>query len=167
MTTLLEAAPNTVLGNVIVASGAFIILLILIRAFAWKAITGIFTQRAKKIADDIDAAEESNKQAAELVKQRQDELAGSKQEAAGIIQTANDTAAQNKAKILATANDEAQATKARAAAEIEQERKEALSSVKGDVANISVQIAEKLIGQNLDASSQSDLIDNYLAKLGE
>lgn len=167
MTTLLTAAPNTVLGNIIIASGSFIILIVLIRLFAWKQITGIFETRAKKIADDIDAAEESNKQAAELVKQRQDELAGSKQEAAAIIQTANDTASQNKAKILATANDEAQASKARAAAEIEQERKEALSSVKGDVANISVQIAEKLIGQNLDASAQSDLIDSYLAKLGE
>jgi len=167
MTTLLEAAPNTVLGNIIVVSGAFIILLILIRTLAWKQITGIFTARAKKIADDIDAAEESNKQAAELVKQRQDELSGSKQEAAQIIQTANDTAQQNRAKIVATANEEAAAIKTRTQAEIDQERKEALSSVKGEVAGISVQIAEKLIGQSLDANAQSELIDSYLKKLGE
>ncbi|RZI49910.1 ATP synthase F0 subunit B [Lactococcus kimchii] len=164
---LLTAAPNTVLGNIIVVSGAFIILLVLIRAFAWKAITGIFAERAKKISDDIDAAEANNKQAADLVKQRQAELAGSKEEAANIIQVANDTASQNRAKVLATANEEASSLKKRAQEDIEQERKEALNSVKGEVANISVQIAEKLIGQSLDANAQSELIDSYLAKLGE
>ncbi|MFC4651994.1 F0F1 ATP synthase subunit B [Lactococcus nasutitermitis] len=168
MLTLLDATPkNTVLGNVIVASLAFIILLILIRVFLWKSITGIFEARAKKISDDIDAAEESNKQAAELVKQRETELAGSKSEAAGIIQTANDTANQNRAKIVSTANEEVANVKKRAKEEIEQERKEALNSVKGEVADISVKIAEKLIGQSLDANAQSELIDSYLAKLGE
>ncbi|WP_370449759.1 F0F1 ATP synthase subunit B [Lactococcus kimchii] len=167
MMNLLTAAPNTVLGNIIVVSGAFIILLVLIRAFAWKAITGIFAERAKKISDDIDAAEANNKQAADLVKQRQAELAGSKEEAANIIQVANDTASQNRAKVLATANEEASSLKKRAQEDIEQERKEALNSVKGEVANISVQIAEKLIGQSLDANAQSELIDSYLAKLGE
>ena len=77
-TLLLEAAPNTVLGNIIVVSGAFIILLVLLRLFAWNAITSVFASRAKKISDDIDAAEANNKQAADLVKQRQAELAGSK-----------------------------------------------------------------------------------------
>jgi F-type H+-transporting ATPase subunit b len=68
---------------------------------------------------------------------------------------------------LATANDEAVLVKKRAQEDIEQARKEALNSVKGDVAGISVQIAEKLIGQALDANSQSELIDSYIAKLGE
>ncbi|CAM3064594.1 F0F1 ATP synthase subunit B [Lactococcus hircilactis] len=167
MFTLLETAPNTVIGNVIVASGAFIILLVLLRVFAWKAITGIFEQRAKKISDDIDAAEVSRTQAAQLVDQRTSELAGSKAEAANIIQTANDTAKQNRDKIVANANEEAANTKKRAQGEIEQERKEALNSVKGDVADISVKIAEKLIGQSLDVNAQSELIDTYISKLGE
>lgn len=166
-TLLLEAAPNTVLGNIIVVSGAFIILLVLLRLFAWNAITSVFASRAKKISDDIDAAEANNKQAADLVKQRQAELAASKEEAANIIQVANDTASQNRAKILATAIEEATSLKKRAQEDIEQERKEALNTVKGDVADISVQIAEKLIGQSLDASAQQELIDSYLAKLGE
>lgn len=167
MFNLLTAAPNTVIGDVIVASGAFIILLILIRVFAWKQITGIFEQRAKKISDDIDAAEASRTEAATLVEQRQSELAGSKAEAANIIQTANDTASQSRSKIVAAATEEAATVKKRAQEEIDQERKEALSSVKGEVADISVRIAEKLIGQNLDADAQSELIDSYLAKLGD
>ncbi|MFK5276290.1 hypothetical protein ACI3RH_04935 [Lactococcus lactis] len=45
------------LGNIIVVSGAFIILLVLLRLFAWNAITSVFASRAKKISDDIDAAD--------------------------------------------------------------------------------------------------------------
>lgn len=126
-----------------------------------------FCKSCEKISDDIDAAEANNKQAADLVKQRQAELAASKEEAANIIQVANDTASQNRAKVLAIANEEATSLKKRAQEDIEQERKEALNTVKGDVADISVQIAEKLIGQSLDASAQQELIDSYLAKLGE
>lgn len=71
----------------------------------------VFLQVVRKISDDIDAAEANNKQAADLVKQRQAELAGSKEEAANIIQVANDTASQNRAKVLATANEEATSLK--------------------------------------------------------
>lgn len=165
MFTILETAPNTVIGNIIVVSGAFVILIVLIRIFAWKAITGIFEQREKKISDDIDAAEEANKKATALAEQRQTELAGSKAEAAEIIQNAHTTAEKNRKKIVTEANEAALATKKRAQEEIEQERREAIDSVKDDVADLSVKIAEKLIGQSLDAKAQSELIDAYLAKL--
>ena len=46
-------------------------------------------------------------------------------------------------------------------------KKEAISGIKGNVADISVKIAEKLIGETLDASAQSELINQYLEKLGE
>ena len=84
-----------------------------------------------------------------------------------IINNAKDTAEANKAKIAAEAAEEARRAKQRANEEIEQSKKEAISGIKGNVADISVKIAEKLIGQTLDASAQSDLIDQYLEKLGE
>ena len=54
---LLEAAPSSMFGNIIVVSGAFLILVILIKKFAWGMITSMFEERAKKINDDIDNAE--------------------------------------------------------------------------------------------------------------
>lgn len=99
--------------------------------------------------------------------QRETELAGSRDEAIKIINNAKDTAEANKAKIVAEAAEEARRAKQRANEEIEQSKKEAISGIKGNVADISVKIAEKLIGETLDASAQSDLIDQYLEKLGE
>ncbi len=47
------------IGNFILITGSFILLLVLIKKFAWSNITGIFEERAEKIATDIDSAEEA------------------------------------------------------------------------------------------------------------
>ncbi|GFH41690.1 ATP synthase subunit b [Lactococcus hodotermopsidis] len=164
---LLESAPSSTLGNIIVVSGAFLILLILVKKFAWGMITNILDERANKINTDIDNAELARKKAEELAEKRETELAGSRAEATKIITTATETAETTKAKIAAEATEEAVRTKERAKAEIEQSKKEAIAGIKSDVADISVKIAEKLIGRSLDATAQSDLIDSYLEKLGE
>ena len=39
--------------------------------------------------------------------------------------------------------------------------------VKGEVADLTVLLAEKVMKQNLDAKAQSDLIDSYLDQLGD
>ncbi|MDR1605699.1 MAG: F0F1 ATP synthase subunit B [Streptococcaceae bacterium] len=164
---LLEAAPSSTLGNIIVVSGAFLVLLLLIKTFAWEQITSIFEARAKKINDDIDSAEAARQKAETYAAQREAELAGSRDEANTIIKTANDAAQINKVKVAAEAAEEVRRTKQRAKEEIEQSKKEAISGIKGSVAEISIKIAEKLIGQHLDATAQSELIDTYLEKLGE
>lgn len=74
MTTQITMQSSTVLGNFILVTASFAVLIILIRVFAWNKITGIFEEREKKIAGDIDAAEEKLAVAAALVKQREDEL---------------------------------------------------------------------------------------------
>ena len=164
---LLEAAPSSMFGNIIVVSGAFLILVILIKKFAWGMITSMFEERAKKINDDIDSAEAARKQAEAFAEKRETELAGSREEASKIIMTATDAAHANKAKIVAEASEEARRVKQRANEEIEQSKKEAISGIKGSVADISVKNAEKLIGQSLDATSQTELIDSYLEKMGD
>ena len=164
---LLESAPSSMLGNIIVVSGAFLILLVLIKKYAWGMVTAMLDARAKKINDDIDSAENARLKAEEFATQRETELAGSRDEAIKIINNAKDTAESNKAKIVAEAAEEARRAKQRANEEIEQSKKEAISGIKGNVADISVKIAEKLIGETLDASAQSELINQYLEKLGE
>ncbi|GAB2026498.1 F0F1 ATP synthase subunit B [Lactovum odontotermitis] len=165
---LAETAPvNTIIGNVIVVTGGFLILLFLLKKFAWKQITSIFEARAKKITDDIDAAEEAHKTADELVTKRETELSHTREEAADIVKTATVTAAQTRQNMLEETLTEVTKQKQHASDDIANERDAAMKGVRNDVASISVQIAEKLIGKSLDADGQSELIDGYLAKLGD
>ena len=76
---------STTLGNIIITLGSVFLLYYLIRKFAWDQITGIFAAREKKIATDIDSAENARQEAESLAQKRQDELAGARTEAAQII----------------------------------------------------------------------------------
>lgn len=42
-----------------------------------------------------------------------------------------------------------------------------MNSIKGDVADLTVNLASKLLSQQLDAEGQRQLIDRYLDELGE
>ncbi|VMZ38213.1 proton-translocating ATPase, F0 sector, subunit b [Streptococcus pneumoniae] len=155
------------IGNFVLITGSFILLLVLIKKFAWSNITGIFEERAEKIASDIDRAEEARQKAEVLAQKREDELAGSRKEAKTIIENAKETAEQSKANILADAKLEAGHLKEKANQEIAQNKVEALQSVKGEVADLTISLAGKIISQNLDSQAHKALIDQYIDQLGE
>ena len=121
----------------------------------------------KKITDDIDGAESARQKAEELASKREEELAGSRKEAASIVENAKETAEKNKSQILSEATQEAVRLKEKAQQEIAHNKEEALNSIKGDVADLTVNLASKLLSQQLDAEGKRQLIDRYLDELGE
>ena len=158
---------GSLIGDFILVAGSFLLLIVLIKKFAWDNITRTFEQRAKKISDDIDGAESARQKAEDLAQKRETELAGSRQEATTIIENAKETAEKNKAGILADAADEAGRLKEKANQEIAQTKAEALNSIKGDVADLTVNLASKILGQQLDQEAHKELIDRYIDKLGD
>ncbi|MFC3931482.1 F0F1 ATP synthase subunit B [Streptococcus dentapri] len=164
MSTLIN---STSLGNIIIVTGSFILLLVLIRIFAWKQITGIFKAREEKITKDIDGAENARKQAEALAQKRQEELSVAKDDAAKIIDNAKEIGDAQGAQIITDARAEVNRLIEKANQDIAQNKAEALSSVKGEVADLTVLLAEKIMTKNLDKSTQSDLIDQYLDQLGD
>ena len=158
---------GSLIGDFILVAGSFLLLIILIKKFAWENITSTFEQRAKKISDDIDGAESARQKAEDLAQKRETELAGSRQEATTIIENAKETAEKNKAGILADAADEAGRLKEKANQEIAQTKAEALNSIKGDVADLTVNLASKILGQQLDQEAHKELIESYIDKLGD
>ena len=75
---------GAIIGDFILIAGSFLLLIFLVKKFAWGNITSILEERSKKITDDIDGAESARKKAEELAQKRENELAGSRQEATKI-----------------------------------------------------------------------------------
>ena len=147
----MHVSMSEIIGNFILIAGSFLLLIFLVKKFAWNNINDILEARAKKITDDIDGAESARQKAEELASKREEELAGSRKEAASIVENAKETAEKNKSQILSEATQEAVR----------------LNSIKGDVADLTVNLASKLLSQQLDAEGQRQLIDRYLDELGE
>ena len=143
---------GTIIGDFILIAGSFLLLIFLVKKFAWGNITSILDARKK---------------AEELAAKREAELAGSRQEATTILETAKETAEKNKAHILSEANQEALRLKEKAQLEISQNKEEAMNSIKGDVADLTVNLAGKLLSQQLDSEGHRQLIDRYLNELGD
>ena len=156
-----------IIGNFIFIAGSFLLLVFLIKKFAWGNIIGILDQRAQKISDDIDGAESARKKAEDLAQKREEALVGSREEAATIVETAKETAEKNKASILADTTEEVSRLKQKANQEIAQSKAEALKSINGDVADLSIDLASNIIVKTLDKEDQSQLIDSYIDKLGD
>lgn len=158
---------GTIIGDFILIAGSFLLLIFLVKKFAWGNITSILDARAEKITNDIDEADAARKKAEELAAKREAELAGSRQEATTILETAKETAEKNKAHILSEANQEALRLKEKAQLEISQNKEEAMNSIKGDVADLTVNLAGRLLSQQLDSEGHRQLIDRYLNELGD
>ena len=158
---------GTIIGDFILIAGSFLLLIFLVKKYAWGNITSILDARAEKITNDIDEAEAARQKAEELASKREEELAGSRKEAASIVENAKETAEKNKSQILSEATQEAVRLKEKAQQEIAQNKEDALNSIKGDVADLTVNLASKLLSQQLDAEGQRQLIDRYLDELGE
>lgn len=158
---------STIIGDFILIAGSFLLLIFLVKKYAWGNISSILDERAEKISSDIDGAEEARKKAEELANKREVELAGSRTEAKTIIENAKETAEKSRADILAEAKLEAGRLKEKANQEIAQDKAEALQSVKGDVADLTISLAGKIISKNLDSQGHKELIDQYIDQLGE
>ena len=145
----------------------FIIMLLIVKHFAWGPVTKMMDKRATKISNDIDSAEKARKEAEDLAAKRQTALENSRTEAAGIIDRAKQNGEQQKASIVDAANEEVKTMTANAKKDIQQEKQDALSSVKNDVAELSIEIASKIIQKELTPESQKELVDSYIEGLGK
>jgi F-type H+-transporting ATPase subunit b len=155
------------LGNILVVSGSFLILVLLIKKFAWKNIQGIFEKRAKQISDDIDEAQNSRERAEVLVNEREKQLINSRQEAQTIIQNAKISAAKSRENMLLEAEEEVLRKKQQANQDIEKSKLDALAGVRNEVSDLSLELASKIISQELTSEGHQTLIHSFIEKLGD
>lgn len=162
-----EVTPSTTLGTIIVVSGAFLLLMLLIKKFAWESISEMLKKREDKIASDLDSAEQSRIAAAKLEEERQQKLLSSKTEAADIIKNAKESGDQNRQRILKETSEEVSRLREKARKDISQEHEEAMAEVKDEVAALSLQIAEKILNKELTQDAHEALINSYIEGLGK
>ncbi|MBO0460714.1 MULTISPECIES: F0F1 ATP synthase subunit B [Enterococcus] len=157
---------NPMLGNIIVVSGSFLILMVLLKHFAWGPISDILKKREDKIANDLDSAEQSRIKSAKLEQEREQQLLASRSDAADIIKNAKESGELSRQNILKETQEEVARLKNKAQADITMERDTALNSVKDDVADLSLQIAEKILNKELSPEMHESLINQYIEGLG-
>lgn len=154
---ILPATDELVWGSI-----SFVLLLGLMWKFAFPAIKKGMDARTERIRADLDAAENAKTEAASVLDGYRAELAGAKAEAGRIIEEARTAADALKKEQAARLQDELAEIRARATADIESAKTQAIADLKGEVAQLAVGAASAVVHKNLDAATQTQLIEDYI-----
>jgi F-type H+-transporting ATPase subunit b len=171
MTTTFLAAegPSPILPHtveIIVGTIAFLLLLLVLHRFVLPQFEKIYAERTEKIEGGLKRAEEAQQEADELKRQYEEQLAGLRAEAARIRDDARAEGAQIKAELRAQAEEEAARIRQRGEEQLSAAREQAVRQLRGEIGGLSVQLAERLIGESLaDDARRSATVDAFLAEL--
>lgn len=154
-------------GDMIFQLVMFLILLALLKKFAWGPLMGIMKTREEHIAGEINAAESSRLEAKKLVEEQRTMLKEARVEAQGLIEGARKQGDVQRDEIIVLARSEAERIKEAAKLEIEQQKEKAVAAIREQVASLSVLVASKVIERELNAKDQDKLINQYIQEAGE
>lgn len=149
--------------NFIWAAVNFILLFVLLKIFLFKPVNKIMDERTRTIQDDLDAAKKSKEEAEALKKEYEDSISDAKQKAQEIIMKAHEDAESEKTAILKKSQEEADQLISDANKSIENERKRVLAQAQTQIADLAIEAASKIIGENLDDEKNRRLVDKFLS----
>jgi F-type H+-transporting ATPase subunit b len=144
---------------------AFLIIWFVLAKLAWPSILGMMEKRQQKIQGDLDAAEQARREAETNAEAYQTKILEAEREAEEIRSAARREAEEKRIEILAEAQKEAAATIAKAKDAVSNERKKAMIELSGQVVDLSVEIASKIIGNDLSQDAQRRLAERYLQEV--
>ena len=142
----------------------FIGLVLLLRKFAWKPILNTVNERENSIKDAMNAAEEAKKEMASIREDNQKVLKEARAEREALLKDARTNGAEIVAQAKKEANAEADKIIVLAQESIQNEKRAALNELKNQVAQISLDIAEKVIDLELESNDKQSQLVNKLIK---
>ena len=164
-----QKAPNLILPatNEIIWGGlAFVVLLLVMWKYALPPVRNLMKQREDRIRDDLERAEQTRTEAeGELANYRR-QVADARNEAARIIEEARQSADEVKRQIQSQAEADAADIRARAQEDIRLATERAQADLQGRVAELSIELAEKIVERNLDRDTQLALVESYIGQVG-
>lgn len=158
---MLSVNPGLVIWTII----TFILLLVILRAFAWKPLLTALQRREEHIRSSINQAEQAKQEAEKLLEENRKLLANANEQSRKIITEGRLVAEKLKQEIIDNANQSARRIIQQAQQEIVREKELALQQLKTEVATLALTTAEKILGESLDETRHRKLIADFLRQL--
>ena len=145
----------------------FLVVLLVLRKFAWPQLLASLDEREKRISDALAAAEQARQEAEEVLREHRQKIAAAEEEARKIVAEARAAGANVRQTIVSQAREEAERMLDQARTSIESEKRAAIAELRRETANLAIQAAGALIDANLDDEKNRGLIDDLIAKIPE
>ena len=143
----------------------FLVLLVVLAKFAWGPIVKMLAERERTIREAIELREAERAEAERLLAEQKAALAQAQREAAEIARRNQQEVEALRQELTARARKEADELVAAARKQIEEEKTKAIAELRGQVADLAIDAAARLVKANLDDASQRALVEEYIAQL--
>ena len=157
---ILPATAELVWGVICFAVVAFVLM-----RYALPKIREAVEARENKIRADLEGAESTKAEAEKQLDAYKKQLAEARAEANRIIEEARSSAEEVRRDIIAKSEKEAESIVARASEQIQAERQRTMQELQGQLATLSIELAEKVVGRSLDGESQREMVDAYIREV--
>lgn len=147
---------------------AFVVVLFVFWKFVIPKYREVLDQRRETIEGGIERAEAAQAEAARELAKYREQLAGAREEAAAIRDEARGQGDQIIADMKAQAQSESDRIIANGNTQLAAQRQQVVSELRGDLGKISIDLAEKLVGEDLSSNvKQAGTVDRFLAELDD
>ncbi|MCE5039280.1 F0F1 ATP synthase subunit B [Staphylococcus auricularis] len=166
-TFVLGANLNVEWGTMVITLITFLVLLALLKKFAWGPLKDIMDQRQNDINKDIDDAEQAKLNAQKLEEENNQTLKATQQEVQKILEDAKLQAREQQEQIIHEANTRANGMIETAQNEINSQKERALADINNQISQLSVSIAAKVLNKEISEEDQKALVDKYIKEAGD
>jgi F-type H+-transporting ATPase subunit b len=145
----------------------FLAVLIVGKKFLWGPVMKMIQDRQKEIDDMYSDADNARVSAKAMEDEYKQKLSAAMETGERIVKDATARGQAKEEEILRQANAEASRMLSKAEADIAMEKKKAINDAKDEISGMAMAIAEKVVGRELTAADQSQLIDAFINELGD
>ena len=157
----LTVEPGLMIWTVVV----FLLLLLILKRFAYPALLGAVEARERALQQQLDEAERNRAESAALLAEHKKLLAEARTQAHGLLVEARTTAEKERALAMEKTLQEQQQLLERARRDIGDERDRAITELRREAVDLSLAAASKLIGERLTSDTDRKLVQEYLASM--
>ena len=151
------------IGLIFWTTVVFTLLVLLLKKFAWKPILSAVDERNKSIKDSLAQAEKARSEISELTANNEKIIAQAKVDRDIILKEARDMKNEIISEAKDKANKEAEKLVSTAKEQISNEKMKAITELKNHVADLSIEMAEKILSSELsDVAKQKELVSKAL-----
>jgi F-type H+-transporting ATPase subunit b len=144
---------------------AFIVALLVLRKYAWPAITQALDKRQHAIEESIDTAERARADASELLEEYRQRLREARAQADEIVARARKAGEVHERESLEEARVRRDELLEQTRRDIEAETRRAIQEIRAEVADLTIMATEKVTRKALDADDQRRLVEEALGEL--
>jgi F-type H+-transporting ATPase subunit b len=165
-----QEAPNPLVpetNELIWGAIGFAVVFFFLAKFGLPQIKATMNARAERIRDDLASAESQRNEADQVLAEYRAQLNDARSEAGRIIEEARQAADQIKRDQEARLQTELAELRQRAVSDIDSAKAQAMTDLRSEVASLAVGAAETIVGRNLDADTQTRLVDEYIDQVAQ